>query len=125
MGWYERPHEQLVKEFKDYIQEQYKNFGGHFSPEEIIKLRLDMTIKEEREFFFPLALAWDAIAYDRYKPDSLWERLAGATLHENYQFTHEPTIKLSHPQIRIIDALAEAVGIPPERWQAENVGKQK
>jgi hypothetical protein len=36
-----------------------------------------------------------------------------------YQATHEPTIKLSDPQIHIIDALTEAVGIPYQKGQAE------
>jgi hypothetical protein len=71
-------------------------------------------------FFSPLGFAWEALTYDRYEPGSFGEYLAGSRLHFEYQYSHEPAIKLSHPlQVRVIDALTEAVGIPHERGQTE------
>jgi hypothetical protein len=42
-------------------------------------------------------------------------------LSNYYKRTRESTIKLSEPQTRVIDALAEAAGIPHQRGQAEIV----
>jgi hypothetical protein len=122
-GWYERPCEELVKGFQDYIQQREQLLGGCFSPEEIIRSRLCwhalVDDKIEKDFSLPLLLAWDALAYDRYGAGSFEEGSIGLTLQYYYQSTHEPAIRLSHPQIRIIDALTEAVGIPHQRGQAE------
>jgi hypothetical protein len=71
------------------------------------------------DFYLQLALAWDVLAYDRYKPASPEEYWAGINLQKYYNSNHEPILKLSDPQIRVIDALTEAVGIPHERGQAE------
>lgn len=122
---YDRPHEELVKGFKDYIQEQVERFGGRYSPVEIIRMRLYDKTKsslneEEMSFFYPLRVAWDALTHDRYKPGSFRELLVGSVLLSEYQSSHEPAIKLSHPlQVRAIDALTEAVGISHERGQTE------
>jgi hypothetical protein len=130
-SWYKRPHEELVKGFKDFIQQKEQVFQDirspverkYWPPSEIIRKKLDWesgSINQERgEFFSTLRYAWDALAYDSYEPGSLAEQLAGSTLSMYYQATHETTIKLSPPQARIIDALAEAVGIPYQKGQAE------
>ena len=60
--WYEWPHEKLVKEFKDYVQQKNQLFGGAYSPEEIIRMRLDQENcahlaspnKKESNFFYNL-----------------------------------------------------------------------
>ncbi len=114
------PHEQLVKAFQElYVQTQQTE--GYLPPEVIIRSKLWMKQSNEirRDFFSPLLLAWDALAYDRYEPGLIQEASAGETLNYHYQASHEPTIKLSDPQIRIIDALAEAVGIPHQKGQTE------
>ena len=70
--------------------------------------------------FFTLRSAWDALAYDRYEIGSKEEGLAGSVLQAYSSATHEPTIKLSDlKQVRLIDALTEAAGIPHQRGQAE------
>jgi hypothetical protein len=118
-------HEQLVKEFRNYIQERDQLFrvhGVHSSPEVIIRAKLYEEIMKfgpHTSFWFPVRNAWDALAYDRYEPGSFDERQAGGTLEYYYRSTNEPAIKLFDPQIRIIDALTEAVSIPRERGQAE------
>jgi hypothetical protein len=127
-----KSHEQLVKDFKSYIDEQqqtYQTFRSHaeretWPSEEIIRKRLDVqsgaTNEQEGEFFSTLRYAWDALVYDRYKTGSQTERLAGSTLWGYYQATQEPTIKLIDPvQVRMMDAMTEAVGIPYEKGQAE------
>jgi hypothetical protein len=127
-----RSHEQLVKGFQSYIEEQqqaYQTIRSHeeretWPPEEIIRKRLDVqsgvTNEQEGEFFSTLRYAWDALVYDRYKTGSLAERLAGSTLWGFYQATREPTIKLIDPiQVRMMDAMTEAVGIPHKKGQTE------
>ena len=48
------------------------------------------------------------------------ERLAGFTLSMVYQDAHEPSIKLTDPvQVRMMDAMTEAAGIPYEKGQTE------
>jgi hypothetical protein len=124
LSWYERPHEELVKGFQDYIQEKGKLFGGRSSPVEIIRMRLyeetnSSLNREKMSFFFPLRVAWDALTYHRYEPGSFREYLVGSMLQSEYKCSHEPAIKLSHPlQVRVIDSLTEAVGIPHQKGQA-------
>jgi hypothetical protein len=127
-----KSHEQLVKGFKSYIDEQQQAYQTIRSPEEretwppeeIIRKRLDVqsgaTNEQEGEFFSTLRYAWDALVYDRYKTGSKTERLAGSTLWGYYQATQEPTIKLFDPvQVRMMDAMTEAVGIPHGKGQVE------
>jgi hypothetical protein len=123
-GWYEWPHERLVNGFRDFVQQREQQTEGYFSPEEIICSKLEWLgpppNEQASDFVFRLQKAWDALAYDRYEPGSLQEHLAGATLQYYYHCTQEPAIKLSNPlQIRIVDALAEAAGIPHQKGQAE------
>jgi hypothetical protein len=137
-------HEQLVKGFRDYIQqEQQKCAEFHdmgiltpHSPEAIIRSRLvfewqtgrtskEKEVRAKREFAYHLELAWNVLAYYRYDPGSVDERDAGSKLQLYYYRTREQVIKLTEPQISIIDALAEAVGIPHERGQAEIVIPEK
>lgn len=77
------------------------------------------TGNPSQDFFSQLRAAWDVLAYDRYEPGSIVESEAGSDLQIDYLMTHENVIKLSRLQVRVIDALAEAVGIPHERGQAE------
>lgn len=117
-------HEQLVRGFQDYVRQLERQFGGYWSPAEIIRSKLKLKgisdNRIERDFWAPIRYAWDALAYDHYEPGAPSEHLAGHALSRYHQAKHELTIKLSHPvQIRVIDALAEAAGIPHERGQAE------
>jgi hypothetical protein len=75
--------------------------------------------KAERNFWWPINKAWDALAYNHYKQSSWSKHIAGLQLSGHYQRTRESIIKLSDPQVRIIDALAEAVGIPHKRGQTD------
>lgn len=120
-SWYERSHEELVKGFRSIIQERVQLTRGYFSPEETVRSNLwwRETGKMGRAFFSPLRAAWDVLAYDRYEPGSIVESEAGSDLQYDYLMTHETVIKLSQLQVRIIDALTEAVEIPHERGQVE------
>lgn len=124
-GWYDRPHSQLVDALKAFVQQRHQRFGGHFSPEEILRSKLkwqaDTSNSKERDFFQPLLNSWDALVYDRYEPGSQEERVAGSSLHY-YSSCDDggPSIKLSDPlQIKIIDALADVAQIPHQKGQAE------
>jgi hypothetical protein len=75
--------------------------------------------EKERDFYFLTRTAWDALAYEHYEPGSEAEGLAGSVLSAYYQATREPVIKLSDPQIHIIDAMSEAAGIPRQRGTRE------
>jgi hypothetical protein len=121
-----------VKELQRYIKEQQQALhkiplpeGRESWPqEEIIRNRLSEQTgaknEQESDFYSKLRFAWDALVYDRYPTGSLTERLAGSTVWGYYQATHEPTIKLTDPvQIRMIDAMTEAVGLPHQKGQAE------
>ena len=64
--------------------------------------------------------AWDALAYDKYETGSREEGLAGSLLQSYYGETKEPTIKLTNPkQVLLLDAMAEAAGVPHQRGQTE------
>jgi hypothetical protein len=125
-------HERLVKSFQALIREQQQLYTSIRSPEErevlppeaIVRKQLDWYSdtpnKEKGESFFTLRSAWDALAYDRYEIGSKEEGLAGSVLQAYYSATHEPTIKLSDSrQVRLLDALTEAAGIPHQRGKAE------
>src|SRR3954464_7594815 len=47
-SWYQRPHDELVKAFRDHIQLEEKRYGGHWSAEEIIRARLDIESKSRQ-----------------------------------------------------------------------------
>ena len=125
-------HERLVKSFQTLIREQQELYTSIRSPEErevlppeaIVRKQLDWNSdtpnKEKGEMLFTLRTAWDALAYDRYEIGSKEEGLAGSTLQAYYGATHEPTIKLIDPrQVRLLDALTEAAGVPHQRGQTE------
>jgi hypothetical protein len=125
-------HEQLVNNLRSLIREQQQVYAAIRSPQErevlppeaIVRNQLDWYADtpntEKAETFFTLRSAWDALAYDRYEIGSKEEGLAGSILQAYYGATHEPTIKLSNPrQVRLLDALTEAAGIPHQRGQAD------
>jgi hypothetical protein len=125
-------HEQLVQSFQTLIREQQQLYSSIrtpgerevLPPEVIVRKQLDWYAdtpdKEKGETFFTLRSAWDALAYDRYEIGSKEEGLAGSVLQATYAATHEPTIKLFDPrQVRLLDSLTEAAGIPHQRGQAE------
>jgi hypothetical protein len=75
---------------------------------------------EMGEHMFTVRTAWDALSYDRYEPGSRVEGLAGSVLQAYARAKGEPKIKLTHPmEVRVLDALAEAAGVPHQRGQAE------
>jgi hypothetical protein len=128
----ERSHDQLVHAFRNLIQQNQRIYSEIRSPKErevwppeaMIRKQLDWYSdtpnQEQGEMFFTLRSAWDALAYDRYEIGSKEEGLAGSILQAYYAATHEPTIKLADPrQVRLLDALTEAAGIPHQRGQTE------
>ena len=75
---------------------------------------------DQDDTFFTLRSAWDALAYDKYETGSKEEGLAGSMLQAYYSATREPGIKLTNPkQVQLLDAMAEAAGIPHQRGQTE------
>jgi hypothetical protein len=130
------PHEKLVASFRTLITEQQEihktlRAAGESSrePEELSPARAVRAVlewyagsgeREQRDMFFTVRSAWDALAYDQYEPGSREEGGAGAVLQAYYGATREPHIKLTHPmQVRVLDALTEAAGVPHQREQTE------
>jgi hypothetical protein len=69
------------------------------------------------EFFVELERAWDTLAYERYEPGSSKEENTAYSNYNRYRVTNKSVWELSPEQARIIDALAEVVGIPRQRGQ--------
>jgi hypothetical protein len=69
------------------------------------------------EFFVELERAWDTLAYERYEPGSPKERNTAYSNYNRYRVANQTGWDLSPEQTRIIDALAEVVGIPRQRGQ--------
>jgi hypothetical protein len=130
------PHEKLVESFRGLIKEHQATYAAlhsigenphepeALSPETAVRGVLDWYAgtanREMGEMFFTVRSAWDALSYDRYEPGSREEGLAGSVLQAYYGATREPTIKLTHPmQVRVLDALTEAAGVPHQRGQTE------
>jgi hypothetical protein len=130
------PHEQLVQSFRGLIRDhqaiyqQMHEIGGNphepdaISSETAVRGVLDWYAgsgnKELSEHMFTVRSAWDALSYDRYESGSREEGLAGAVLQAYASATGEPKIKLTHPtEVRVLDALTEAAGVPHQRGQTE------
>lgn len=128
------PHDLLVTRFRSFIAEQQeenrrRNFST--SPAVIIRSKLDyesgpahtdpQTRARAFDFWQPLISAWDALAYDRYDPNSPEKTLATTRLTSAYEETRfplrEPAIQLTRYQAGIIDALTDAAGIPHTKGQ--------
>jgi hypothetical protein len=125
-----RSHEQLVKAFRDLIKQNAEVYADIRSPHEREVLPAEAIVRTQLDWYsapntggetaFTLRSAWDALAYDRYEAGSREEGLAGSLLQAYYGATHEPTIKLTDPgQVRALDAMTEAVGIPHQRGKTD------
>ena len=130
------PHEQLVESFRGLIRDHqaiYQQLPSiHENPHEPDAISSETAVRgvldwyagsantEMGEQMFTVRSAWDALSYDRYEPGSREEGLAGSVLQAYYGATREPSIKLTHPmQVRVLDALTEAAGVPHQRGQTE------
>jgi hypothetical protein len=148
-GWYNEglSHEQLVTEFRAYIthvQALDQEYQGHLPPEQrsilppeaAIRRKLDWEASSPEpgkwEYYEPLRNAWDVLTYERYQPESDYERLASNSVFGHYQSRlsekapNPEVIRLTNPvQVRMIDALTEAADIPHEPGQTEVVIPEK
>jgi hypothetical protein len=117
-------HNALVDTLRKYITLEEKVFGEFLTREEIIRMKLNFeeesADKKKQKFFAPLRRAWDALAYERYEPGSTEEYHSGELLSRYCRYYSEPTIKPVCPlQVKVIDALTEACGIPHQPGQTE------
>jgi hypothetical protein len=99
------------------------------TPAEHIRGKLDFEMgtsdPAKADFFLPLSLAWDATAYRHYPfnstagdlADHLLKSYSGVRLRTGEH--RERTVVLDEPQVRFLDALAEAAGVPHQRGQEE------
>jgi hypothetical protein len=138
-SWQDRPHAELVSAFRGLIQKEQQALGDRarfFSPTEIIRNAFseqvqyifsnDKADKQRGAYFGQILDAWDVITHDQYDKNehSMVKHFAALNLDTKYnraKSRHTPRpeiIMLEDPlQIRIIDAAAEAVGIPHQRGQ--------
>ncbi len=124
-------HEQLVTSISGLIREHQQVYDTLRSPREREVLPPETIIRnvlewyssssmEQDDTYFTLLSAWDALAYDKYETGSKEEGLAGSLLQAYYGATKEPSIKLTNPkQVLLLDAMAEAAGLPHQRGQTE------
>lgn len=127
-GW---SHEHLVKEFRSYIQDQQQLRRYGAEPTGIIHEKLTWLWglgsakgggnKQEVGFWSPIQYAWGVVAYEYFKTDVIAQNEAVFGLSGYYQRTHESVIRLNDPQMQILDALTEAVGMPHHKGQVEIV----
>jgi hypothetical protein len=131
-------HAKMVERTRDFIQEHQKRplfiSKGEWQPQkpEIIlrhamrglqnyNMNADTQNEEAYKFFLTLEHAWDALAHDRYPVGTFYDFGAGGSLATYYRENKTPIIKLNSNQAKLIDAMAEAVGIPRQRGQSEVV----
>jgi hypothetical protein len=111
------------------------NEGKVRSPKEIINDKLNDESKSsvpcKTAFFLNLALAWETLAYDESAAKDEWglglstrQSIIRHHLIDYYQEflrgrEQSPSIRLALPQVKIMDALTEAAGIPHERGKKE------
>ena len=145
-GWADRPHEDLVRAFRgliwkgrqDILQEGRKTdsltpaimIKGELLKQTGLHMSPDPLDKQRAVFFQPIKDAWDAVAYEHYRREGTgqptYDRVdAGIALSATYgraKARHEPRpefLQLDPQQVRILDALAEAAGVPHQRGQTE------
>ena len=118
------PHDQLVTHFRSFItqdQERRRQHNLDTSPMDIIRSKLHWesgpahtdpeTYSKAFHFWDPVISAWDALVYDRYKPNTFDWSVATSRL------SGKRVIQLTRYQAGIIDALTEAAGIPHQKGQ--------
>ncbi len=144
-GWHDRPHAELVDAFRGLIRKEHLALGDRarfFPPIKIIHDALlhqvqyifsdDRADKQRGAYFGQILDAWDVIAYEHYDEELSEKHHAGLNLDTKYHRAkarntpHPEIITLEDSlQVRIIDAAAEAAGIPHQRGQTAFAIPQK
>jgi hypothetical protein len=126
-GWYNRPHEELVKLFRSHrelLEQESKQLAQRvkyrMSPEDFLAAELygqtNSPNKEKSRFFSPIHDAWSVVALERFRFGSKTRYIKHNLVLE---YPGTATIKLDPNQVKVIDALAEAFDIPHKRGQTE------
>jgi hypothetical protein len=148
-SWQERPHEELVAAFRQAIRLKFQEVGErakYFTPAKLIRYELEelerwrrlsgVTVEQQQraEAIGPIYDAWLVITYAHHGKGypvisadgkevnytGFIERArTGSILSCRYRETGQSTIRLSEPQRRILEALAEAADIPYQKGQTE------
>ena len=110
-------HAEFVVAIKAYTQQH-----PWLTPEDALHNRLENELffnakdPEKATFCETVLAAWDTLAFDRYKPFSHNEHKAGRFVQDYSADTGSSVIHLTDPlQVRMIDAMCEAVGLPRDR----------
>jgi hypothetical protein len=119
-----KTHQELVAAFRAHIDHKMKwgilgdkPVPAHRQIEERLRQVLSNSPyrSEKERYFKPLHAAWQLITYDRLEPGTEDERSATAAILDAYR--DNPVIQLNETQVRTLDAMAEAAGIPHQRGQ--------
>jgi hypothetical protein len=146
-GWHDRPHAELVDAFRGLIRKEHQALGDRarfFPPIKIIHDALlqqvqyilsdDKREKQRGAYFAQMLDAWDVITFEQYNDEThlMTKHHAAINLDTHYNRAkarnapHPEIIALDDPlQVRIIDAAAEAAGIPHQRGQTSYEIPQK
>ena len=120
-------HDERVRMLTGFIcswqEKWYEDHQVHFTPLQIIRNNLgwskDLGDDQTRQSVTPIAMAWNALAYEYFEPGTSGEQATGMELEMYYQGRRDPVIRLSETQAQVINVLAEAVDIPHRRGQTE------
>jgi hypothetical protein len=137
-SWYEQelPYEELVGNIRQLIgQAGERHQRGHpdapfranepFEPAEWLGWYLRKEVgrhvngSETQRQIFDLSNAWDALFSDRYPSDNgLWRGWVRGELSYRAGEMKQPAITLSPKSVTLLDAMAEAAGLPRKRGEA-------
>jgi hypothetical protein len=130
-GEQERSHAELVVAFRLTIRHRQMELGEHAKSHppatiirELILNHASETLrqtgdKQRAKAYSTMLDAWNVIAYEHYGKWSIAQASAYSELNDHYHRTGQPVITLSEPQMRLLDALAEAADIPHRKGQTE------
>jgi hypothetical protein len=137
-GWFEQdmPYEVLVDTLGHLIQQaRERHQRGHpdapfranepFEPAEWLGWYLRKEVgrhvdgSETQRQIFDLATAWDALYYTRYPSDNGgWSEMVRGLLEASVDQTKQTAITLPGRSVTLLDAMAEAAGLPRQRGEA-------
>jgi hypothetical protein len=124
-GAHHKTQEELAQAFRAHIDPTMRRgiiSNELLPPHEQIESHLynvlaNSPYKSEKERFFKtLHAAWELLTYDLLDPGSIEEDRAARTISDAYR--ERPIIELNDSQVRLLDAMAEASGLPHPRGQS-------
>lgn len=137
-SWYEQelPYEALVSIIRRLVEEaRARHRQGHpdgpFSPNEPFEpaewlgwylhqeASKDNDLREGHHPRYDLVNAWDALYYTRYPAEGgQWSHYTRSLLETHVEMTQQTSLTLPPKSVTLLDAMAEAAGLPRKRGEA-------